>query len=580
MSITNLRTIRRFQSLAQSDVTDVTTYNFRSLKEAEAYADELMRSAMEDIAEIKRFKSMFEPANVRALMRLKAVASGIKSMRVIKHGGQDFKAPEPTAKSPKPKVKEGQAIPVEFTAPPGQQMVKKYAALNRLHAKIETLDAFIYKVADDFSDEPAMTGKFTKELKAKRKVLQTALEDAYKFMQTTAKKTEPKQFKLMCKHLVAKTVETFKDSFEDYSEYVYVTPKVDNKGQFSFEYNHYLELTNFKNDSETIFSKYYIIFTGVVKTPSNQMTMHFTTLTHYAPPGRFVPEVQFTKEATGWHDLLIALESENFSTFIERVPLEVTKTQLKKTRWGIPAEMIVDMSVEENVMSFAINGKKVKDKKDAETIADVINKTLILKVLPPKAGTVKRRPVYKAGPNWVIDFVVVKPSRQHLKDIRIDQAMVDRFAQEFDWTPNQATQFVRQFNKMVDEDLANDDNSAPQTKTAPKPVATPPGTKSEPVPTDMVTKIKDIVTSVLTSVGITYKLMGVEKVVTPTAVPNVTKERFLAALAPRVKGTGLKVQTVRVEPELVTIIFENLKPGASTSKYVVKIGDGVPLKVS
>lgn len=576
MSIKNLRTIRRFQSLAQSDITDVTTYNFRSLKEAEAYADELMRSAMEDVAEIKKFKALFEPASVRALMRLNAVVSGIRTMRVIRTD-----APKPGTPAPKAKIKEGQSIPVEFNAPASKEMVKKYKALNRLLTKIETLDVFIAKVAEDFSDEPAMTGKFTKELKAKRKVLQTALDDAYKFMQTTAKKTEPKQFKLACKHLVAKVVETFKDSFGSYTEYVYVTPKVGDKGDIAFEYNHYLELTNFRSDEDAVFSKYFIVFTGIVKTPANHLTMYFTTLTHFAPPGRFKPQVQFTKEANGWHDLLIALEAESFSTFIERVPLGVTKTQLKKTSWGVPSEMIVDMGIENDVITFALNGKLVKDAKTAQTIQNVINKNLILKTVPPNKGTVKVRTAYKSGANWILDFVVVKPSRQHLKEIRIDQDMVDTFAQRFNWTPQQATKFVRTFNKMVDEDLAEDEGpEGTGTKAQPKPAAKTPVVKEEAPPQDKVAKIKEIIPAVLTAVGIAFKLNGVEKVVTPTVVPNVTKERFAAALTPRLKGTGLKLHGVRVDPELVTIFFENVKASEGTKRYIVKIGDGIPLRVT
>lgn len=572
MLIKNLRTIRRFQTLVNSDVTDVTMYNFRSLKEVETYADELMKEAKQDIADIKAFKKLFEPASLKSIMRVQTVASGIKSMRVIKKGG------DITPTAPKTKVKEGEAIPVEFVAPPGQALVKKYAALDRLHKKIETLDSVIYRIADDFSDDPSMTGKLTKDLKAKRALLQKALVDAYAFLSTTAKKTEPKQFKLMVKHLVAKFVETFKDSFDDYKEYVYVTPKVDVKGKMSFEYNHYLELDNFTDDTDTIKSKYYVVFTGVIS--DNKLTMYFSTLTSYAPPGRFKPEHMFTKEANGWRDLQISLEAENFSTYIERVPLEVTTPQLKKIKWGVPSDMIQGIGVEENVIQFGLNGKLVRDRQSAINIADVLNRELILKIMPAAKGHIGRR-VYKqkGSKNWMVDLVVLKPSHQHIKDIRVDQKLVDRLMTEFNWDGNKATQFVRQFNKMVSEDF-DDSEAKPDPKALPIKVMKTLKPKEEPADPGVVKKITEIVTAVLTAVGINFKLMGVDKVVTPTVVPNVTKERIAAALGTRVKGSGLKVHTIRVEPELVTLIFENLKGGAGGKKFIVKIGDGIPLKVS
>lgn len=564
MPITNLRTIRRFQEMAKSsDLTDVTLYNFRSLEEVKEYVNQLMKSADQDIKDINDFKRIFASEAERSL-KVQAIKAAVTKIRTIKT--------EPDAKPAKVKLKEGEKVPVEFIAPPAKDLEKKFEALTRLQTKIESLDTIIYKVASEHHDDPKMTGEISRYLKTRREKLQKAQKEAYAFLENVAKKTEPKQFRLLVRHLVNKVVTTYEDSFDSYKEFVYLSPRKtsdEGKTQVLFVYNHYLELTNFVNDLDQVSPKFYIVFTGEVNPTSNQMAFYFSTLKHYAAPGSFVPEHPFTKEAKGWEALQISLEAENYSTFIERVPLDLTKRELEKTKWSVPKGLIRGMGVEQNVITFSLS-PQVRDKTQALNIADVLNRELIEKVVPVTKGHVARRVYKQKGTNvWVVDFVVLNPSRQHLKDIRLNQEQVDTFSIQFGWTPQRAAEFVRTFNKFK-LDLEDDDAEAPAAKPAAKPMQTL-TIKSKGTLVKIMEMIEDLLNTAKIPNNVEHHT-GIPQIVVKGPVEPLNKKLILDTLQPMMKGTGLSVDRVRAEPEEVVLFFrEHRGKGQTPGTYTIRI---------
>lgn len=446
------------EALANSDVTDVNTYNFRSLQEMVEYVRQLDRSAREDIADIKTFRKLFEPAKLKTIRRLQVVKSAIKIVRELKEGDL---TKTPTSVAPgarKPKPKEGESIPVQFNAPKHAELMKKYSAIGRLHSKVEIMDAMINNATSEFKLDAGFSAAY-KWMKDTRKKMQSELDKSYKFLTEVAKKTEPKEFKSAVRAMVKKIQEAYSELYEgSLKESAFVTPQKDSKGEISFVYNHYVELSNVINDKDIVIPKYFIVFTGIVS-PMNTLRMYFTTLEHFAAPGYFKPKHSFTKVQTAWEQLQIAFEAEqDISTFMHRQAIDVTPQQLKATKWNVPKGFITHMMTEGNIISFGIDAKQIDNLADAKGIADVLNRDLIEKaILSPGKGAIRRRGPYKSGNAWVVEFIVAKPSRQFIKNVQLNQRLVDTLTMEFGWDPEDAAIFVRTFNKVVRKEFYEDE---------------------------------------------------------------------------------------------------------------------------
>lgn len=587
MAIQNLKTIRRFQDLAKTgDLTDVTSYNFRSLEEIKEYVNQVMKSAQDDIKDINDFKKLFEPAAFRKL-QMDYIVAAIKlkqSKKVVKAPAkpaivkplkgittitQDSNAP---VRTPKAKVKEGEAIPVEFVGIEGKDLEKKFKAMDSLSTKIKSLDGLLVKIAYEHHDDPKMTGEITRYIKTKREALQKELVAAYAFLETTAKKTEPKQFKLPVKHIIEKVTETFKDSFDSTTQYVYVTPKavVDaGKKNVLFVYNHYLEIKNFKMDNGDVYPKYFIVFTGIVNPVTKKMEMFFSTFTTYPQPGSFKPVHEFTKESNGLRDLYIALDQENFSTFIERVPLEVTGPQLKKMKWNVPKGMIRSVTTELNIITFSLDPKLSKEA--ALNVRDVLSADLILQAVSENKNSLAIRGPYKpAGSNvWLIDFVFKRASHQFLKKIRVTHDQIDYFSNTWGLTRQKAADLVRNLNvalEDIEDPDAEEEKQEKQGKPAIKTIQSLPTVDPKKTTKGI---LRDAMKEVLDELNTRYKLDSNDNTVSIDEDFHFEKNAIKSLVSKALKGSRFKLERVRSLPNDLALFLTDTKAHTGFTSLVV-----------
>lgn len=425
--IRNLRTTKTLAALARKRVSEVASFEFRSLQEIKDYIKNVEKESDQLIKKWDRTKKVlaFTVDMVSAALNI-----------------TELTGPGRRASGNSGKVAKGE--PIKFIKPNMKKLRDAFDIIDELHDKIESMDNIIARLQLDFKGERGIAAVIN-ESKAIRTRLQKKSASAYSFLTSLANKHEPAFFADAIKYSVDGVVGLFGKYFEKYAQTVYMTPQEHN-GKSFVVISHYVELKDFVADDNFVHPNFYIVYSCVVDLDNQKVTYFVTTLKNFVPPGRYNYGMTFKNKTEAKNNTLILLESENFSSLINRQHLPTPVVE--KIKWTIPDTWIKKVRIDDDTVTFDFT-KTVTDK----NLQQALNKILVdLKtaVAPVSKKIIVKYRKYRYRGAWTADFYLTAPDIHERKEIQIDARRARILKNQLGLTDKQITQLIKSINTMED----------------------------------------------------------------------------------------------------------------------------------
>jgi dimeric dUTPase (all-alpha-NTP-PPase superfamily) len=424
MAIHNLRTIKRMISLSAAGTSNVTNYKFRSLQEIEQFIEGVRKTAdeqMDALDDLRRQFPEFSAVTIKPAMKVFQVTR------------------DKTGKLPSTKI--------DFVAPKLDNLRKHFDVIENLHDKVQSLDSVINTLQLQFRGTPGSTAVINNAKKL-RDDLQKKVSDAYKFLENVATKHEPKAFASTVARIVKEIKDVFKENFSKSKEFVYRTP-YEKEGKTHILFTHYLQLDDFIDDNDYTHARYFIVFSCLMS-PKGEATYFVTLLQEFAPPGRFSLGQTFETPKEGQTKAFIQLESEKFSTLIERVTVPSTKEELENINWAVSKDWIKTIEVNKDIIEIQFTSKVTQ--KNVQEAANKIVMDLKAFLIGKSKASIRTRIFKRDTRNFGVELVLVIPSRAQLKEIRVDGRKVQRLKDSLGLSEKQTIGLVKYLNKLAEDE--------------------------------------------------------------------------------------------------------------------------------
>lgn len=416
MAILNVKTIRRLSNLAASKITEVANYNFRTLQEIEKFLDTIAKNANEQIKQLNDLEKTF-------------VGAAAGTITVKLNGGKvSYKKGQ--VKTNKPVFKADVA-----------KLQKSYDIVDSLHDKVEALDNIINTLTLSFKGEKGVPD-ILKKTKETRKNIQKNLDKAYTFLSKTAAENEPAKFKKAVDAALDDVLSEFSESFEKYTQQVYVVPYFV-RGEQNILFSRYVEVKNFQNDEGIIYPKLYVVYNCVMDGDAN-LSFYVNVFRDFQPPARAPLGEPFTNREEARIATYVELAPFNFITHMERTAMPATQAELDKVNWSVKEDWIKSVTLRDDVLDFAFTNK-ITDKDKQEAINKLFIDVATFFRTRIKAKIVQRP--YKVGKRHGVDFILTMPdNREQKRQIRADSAAIRYLESHFNLTEKQAAELIKQIN--------------------------------------------------------------------------------------------------------------------------------------
>ncbi len=379
--------IKRVKLLAKDpskDVSDISTHHFNNLEEVMEYLKELYKGVTNSYQMLQKYEHLFEKAAVT------------------------FKINRGAKPQSKDKVSKVAIIPNM------KQLQHNFDIVEQFHDKIEILDSIETQINHNFRNDAGRAAA-ARNVVAMRKQIEKKVNTALKFLNRVAKKHEPDEVKTVIAEIVDNILEKIEGQYSGFAQYIYLSTRDDEQGHTSLVFTHYLELADFKDDSEYEYPEYYIVFTSIVD-PVARITKFVTVMPKFMIPGKFKLGHSFTTSVTGIHAVGAMLELENFSTVLEKTPLPVGPTDVNMKNFAAKA-FIKDITVDDQI-HVAFNSKVKR-----ANLNGIIEKVLsdLRGLFAPKIKARIKYRIEQIGRSYTAHFVLVLPDSDEMKGKRIDR---------------------------------------------------------------------------------------------------------------------------------------------------------------
>lgn len=334
----------------------------RSIVEIRNVVDAISRSTQEAIQSLQR-SGRSRSKKVRMRVSLNATSDqaikltqGRRGQTIVKDGAT---------------LSDLRGVKLAKFVPPNKATLTKHAEmLHKLHGNEMDLNAAEGMLLHSFNSGAAQKSVLA-AIKALKKETQAGLDKAFSVLNNVGVNHIPPEMetviKEMGKYVATHIPSTQYTAFHDDMDYV-VPASTDHKGD-EFQFCHYSQLKNLKNDKGYVFENFFLILTGVVNTLGIMRFYvnafpNFIAPGHY-PLGRAVVDVKDIE-----HRLHLLMMRNDIDTEFESRPMALTPQDLKaKGFTTVPG--VKNVSVTKNVLTVDM-GKGVTPDQINKMLTDII----------------------------------------------------------------------------------------------------------------------------------------------------------------------------------------------------------------
>jgi len=436
--ITALRVLKRLKLKKDSTLSSViNSLNFRNLSEIKTFFSELKKDAN---TEIKQLEKLSEAMELAAVTKTKSIKVDT-NIDITKLKGAR-KRSTTTQEQPKIVTFKGDAKKLE----------KSYNIIDSLHDKVSGLDVMINMLSLDYRGEKEAKTMLT-EAKALRVKLQKTLDKAYTFLTKTAVENEPDSFSNDIKYALKDVMKQFDGFYETVKQTAYVVPYF-RGGEQLILFSRYVEFKNFENTENITYPKIYLMFNCVLTNQGNLET-YVNASRDFVPPSKVSLGTQYKTEEDCRATAYIELQQYNFITLMERTAMGVTEKEVKKIDWNVKKDWIKSVSLADDIITVTFTEALSPDakKKDREKAIQELVVNLQTFFRSRLKAKVESKPFNITGKKGVkyygTDLILTLPdSKEDKRFLRLDGATLRELENKLDLTPKQATELVKQLNKI------------------------------------------------------------------------------------------------------------------------------------